>query len=110
MPDIGTLDAVHGAHFVPAAVDRVRRLAAEKDRCARCFCQCICAGGCHVNLVDAGRDYPDYCLQTRGITATRLLRDLDQDDLRCRLLADRHAMQRLATHPHDALNASQAAP
>jgi uncharacterized protein len=105
--DIGTLDTVRGANLVPAAVHRVRWLAAEKDRCARCFCQYTCAGGCHVNLVEVGRHYPDYCLQTRVITATRLLRDLGQDELRSELLADRLAMHRLATNPDDVLNTRQ---
>lgn len=102
--DIGTIDPAQGVCISSEHLARVRRLPAGKRRCARCFCQYNCAGGCHVNLAGHHGDYPDYCIQTRLITANRLLRKLGFDGLCDRLLQDRGAMGKLARHPSDVLN------
>lgn len=75
-----------------AAVQRTRQLQVNnKPRCADCFCRYHCAGGCHVNhdtAVSPGT-FDAWCIQTRLVTMTRLLRQLGQHDLAADWLADR---------------------
>lgn len=86
-----------------AAIDRARSLPFHKPRCESCFCQWTCAGGCHVNQTfpDATRDYTDFCIQTRLVSACLLLEDLGCRDLVDALLADRDAMKATAQHRWD---------
>lgn len=103
--DIGQLRPDRGVTIFPEALVKVRRLAADKPRCERCFCQYTCAGGCHVNPPGSGdREYADFCIQTRLITAGRLLRDLGFAAVHRELLGDRSAMERIAQNPGDSLN------
>ena len=85
------------------ALTRARRLPLRKPRCEGCFCQWSCAGGCHVNQTypGASREYTDFCVQTRIVTACLLLRELGCEDLVDKLLADRAAMEKLAGHSWD---------
>ena len=101
--DFGYLDAHEGAFLFADQVDQIRRLPARKPRCADCFCQYTCAGGCHVNQTYPGSDkkYTDFCIQTRLITVFRLLRDLGFQKLNQALLEHREAMERLACQPCD---------
>ena len=103
--DFGRLDAHKGVTFFPDRLEQVRRLPARKSRCADCFCQYACAGGCHVNQTypGSGEEYTDFCIQTRLITACRLLRDLGFQELSQALLENREAMERLARYPGDHL-------
>ncbi len=93
---LGQIDAHGHVHIDGKAVARVRDMAERKPRCEGCFCASTCAGGCHVHLAHTGRPYPSYCLQTRVITALRLLRGLGATTLCERLQAERDAMRRLA--------------
>lgn len=104
--DIGQLHSDRGATIFPVALAKVRRLPTDKPRCERCFCQYTCAGGCHVNQPsnDGDREYTDFCIQTRLITAGRLLQDLGFENVHHELLRNRNAMERLAQNPCDALN------
>ena len=88
------------------ALTRTRRLPMDKPRCERCFCQWSCAGGCHVNQTYPGcsHSYTDFCIQTRIITACLLLRELGYEHVVDELLADRAAMETLASHPWDVLD------
>ncbi len=87
----------------PAAIATARSLPLDKPRCQGCFAQWTCAGGCHVNQTYPGSTerYTDFCLQTRLVTACRLLHELGRDDLVDALLADRTAMETLARHDWD---------
>jgi hypothetical protein len=88
------------------ALTRARLLPMAKPRCERCFCQWTCAGGCHVNQTYPGatNHYTDFCIQTRLVTACLLLRDVGRDDLVDELLADRAAMEQLASHGWDPID------
>ena len=95
----------------PAALQRVRHLVGQKPRCPRCFCRWTCAGACHVNHSYPGcpGDYDDFCIQTRLVTACRLLQELDFDSLAMELLENHHAMERLALHADDRLRPNEVA-
>jgi uncharacterized protein len=94
----------------PAALQRVRRLVADKPRCRSCFCRWTCAGACHVNHSYPGcpSSYDDLCIQTRLVTACRLLQNLDLDSLAEELLENRQAMERLALQADDRLHPDEA--
>ncbi len=79
----------------------------EPDRCARCFCRWTCSGGCRVNHSYPGcsRHYDDFCIQTRIITACRLLLSLGLPDLVEPLISRREDMQLLALKTSDRLDA-----
>jgi uncharacterized protein len=89
-----------------ASVDGVRQFVASKPRCGKCFCRWSCAGGCHVthSYLGCSTEYDDFCHQTRIITACLALERLGASDLVDELLADREALERLATHPADNLH------
>lgn len=95
----------------PVALQRVRQLVAEKPRCRHCFCRWTCAGACHVNHSYPGcpNSYDDQCIQTRLVTACRLLQKLDFDSLARELLENRQAMERLALQADDRLHSDEAA-
>jgi uncharacterized protein len=91
-------------------LDRVRRLPARaKPLCANCFCQYHCAGGCHVHH-DTSRPpaaYDDLCVATRLITADKLLRRLQVEDIAKGILVDPVAAAALARHADDHLLACE---
>lgn len=68
----------------PDSLARVRAMQVQnRPLCADCMCKFHCAGGCHVHH-DTNRpagQFDNWCIQTRLITITRLLRDLGEDDL-----------------------------
>ncbi len=88
------------------AVQRVRQLnVTNKPRCAHCFCRFHCAGGCHIRQPPAREPgaYDDLCLQTRLVTACKLLRALGEDALANRWLDDRDALELAARQSDDRL-------
>ena len=101
--DVGEVHADGRVVMDMDAITRARQLPMHKPRCESCFCQWTCAGGCHVNQTypAAAREYTDFCIQTRLVTACLLLRDLGCDDLVDELLANRRAMETLAQHRWD---------
>jgi uncharacterized protein len=66
------------------SLQRVRAMQVQnRPLCADCLCKFHCAGGCHVHH-DTNRpagQFDNWCVQTRLITITRLLRDLGENDL-----------------------------
>lgn len=90
------------------ALDRVRRLVERKPRCEGCFCRWTCAGGCHVNQTFPGAEaaYTDFCIQTRLVTACRLLDDMGLSELADELLSSRPAMEALADRAWDRVGSS----
>ena len=102
--ELGKADAA-GIHIEEEALDRVRGLVADKPRCQRCFCRWSCAGGCHVcnTFPGCSRDYEPFCIETRLLTARRLLDEMDCAAQMEGLLCDRSAMERLALNPSDRL-------
>lgn len=98
-----------GAALDPDALERVRAVVAHRPRCERCFCRFACAGGCHVARPPPGSppDSTRTCLQTRLLTAARLLDDLGARDAADALLSDRGAMEALALQPSDLLPLEQ---
>ena len=96
--DVGQFHDDGRVQIDAAAVGAARRLPLDKPRCKGCLAQWTCAGGCHVNQTYPGatRQYTDFCVQTRLVTALRLLRGLGREDMVDELLADQDAMARLA--------------
>ena len=88
------------------AVERSRRVPADKPRCERCACQWSCAGGCHVNQTYPGatRAYTDFCVQTRVSSVLLLLGELGQERLAARLAEDSAALERLALQREDRID------
>jgi uncharacterized protein len=85
-------------HVREESLDHLRKLVADKPECGDCFCKWSCAGGCHVNHSYPGAAMDeDFCAQTRIITACTVLGEAGEETLAERLLADRGAMQKLAT-------------
>jgi uncharacterized protein len=96
--DFGHWKPGEGITILPDRLQAIRQFPVLKPRCEACFCQFSCAGGCHVNQTLPGGSYEltDFCIQTRILTACRLLRELGFFDLSQALLKDRPAMERLA--------------
>jgi uncharacterized protein len=92
-----------GIQVDPEAIARLRGLARDKPRCKRCFCQWVCSGGCHVHHSYPGSSlaYEPFCIQTRLLSACRLLEDMNLSHVADTLLADPKAMEALALHPSD---------
>ena len=65
--DVGRLSVQGEMHIDPKAVLRLRGLVRDKPRCARCFCQWVCYGCCHVHHSYPGssRAYGAFCVETR---------------------------------------------
>jgi uncharacterized protein len=87
------------------AIERLRLLVVDKQRCERCFCRWNCAGGCHVtqSYPSSSADYNDFCIQTRIITASMLMEDLGMEHSVERLIESREAMEALALNKSDRL-------
>jgi len=87
------------------AIRRVRRAAAHKPRCRRCFCRWTCAGGCLVNQTWPGCPdaYDDFCRQTRLLSACALLDAMGDSAEADGVLTDARAMAVLAEHADDRL-------
>ncbi len=107
--NLGRLRAAGDMDLPEEDVGRVRRLVAEKPRCANCFCRWSCAGGCHVNHSFPGcsEGYDDFCIQTRLITLCSLLDGLGLESMADDLVADRAEMQRVALLSSDRLEDSR---
>jgi uncharacterized protein len=103
--DLGCLENDGTMRLDPQAVARARCLVADKPRCERCFCRWSCASGCHVNHSYPGcsPEYDAFCLQTRLITACRLLSGLGCEPWVDALLDRRAALEALALQPSDCL-------
>jgi hypothetical protein len=102
---LGRLRPEGGFAVNPDAVSRMEQVTETPQRCRECFCRPSCAGGCWVNhsYPGAPASYDDFCLQTRLITATELLRDLDAAELAEEMLARRPWAEALAWHTDDRL-------
>jgi uncharacterized protein len=103
--DLGRFDPDRGIVIFSDRLEKVRRLPTNKLRCEKCFCQFTCAGGCHVNQACLGSnsEYTGFCIQTRIMTACRLLREVGFQQLSEALLENREALERLALQPCDYL-------
>ena len=90
----------------PLAVQRARDLTDKyKQPCENCFCKYHCAGGCHVRRAGspAARREAEVCIQTRLITAARLLQRLNNQDVLDNMLQDQPSLERLAYQRDDRL-------
>ncbi|MDR2801242.1 MAG: radical SAM protein [Desulfovibrio sp.] len=101
--DVGRLSVQDGMHVDQDALLRLRGLVRAKPRCERCFCQWVCSGGCHVQHSYPGSSpaYGPFCIQTRLLSACRLLEDMNLSSIAQALLADEKAMEALALQPSD---------
>jgi hypothetical protein len=101
--NVGRLVRGGDVQLEPQRLEQIRRLAAEKPHCERCFCRWSCAGGCHVNHSHPGwsGEYDDFCIQTRLISACSLLDALGDAPAVRALLNNRPALQSLALRPSD---------
>jgi uncharacterized protein len=100
--DVGRLSG-HDLRVDPDAIARLRGLVRDKPRCERCFCQWVCSGGCHVHHSYPGSSlaYEPFCIQTRLLSACRLLEDMNLPHVAEALLADKKAMKALALQASD---------
>jgi len=107
--DVGRVDENGRMCIDVESIRRLRRLAADKPLCEKCFCQWTCAGGCHVTQSPPGcsEQYNAFCIQTRLITACGLVEDLGYPAVADALLADRSASEALAMHASDLLGAKE---
>jgi uncharacterized protein len=103
--DVGRLKSNGTLHIEKQAVENLRRLVTQKPKCERCFCRWTCAGGCHVSHTPPGssREYNDFCIQTRIITACKLLGELGFGDRADALLATPSAMENITFQATDCL-------
>lgn len=103
--NLGRLEGTGKIHLDPVAIERVRGLTGNRPRCQRCLARWHCAGGCQVNHSYPGcpGTYDAFCIQTRIITAYRLLEELGCREEVERLLDDRPALERLALRTSDRL-------
>jgi uncharacterized protein len=107
--ELGHLSGQREVHIDPKAVLRLRSLTRDKPRCARCFCQWVCSGGCHVQHSYPGSSlaYEPFCIQTRLLSACRLLEEMNLPQIAQSLLADRKAMEALALQGSDIFEAEE---
>jgi len=87
------------------AIRRIRKLSQPDPICRSCFCYWHCAGGCRINLHNSRRkdELNPFCVQTRILSACRLLDHLGNRALADRLAKDRDAQMKLVRHPSDLL-------
>ncbi len=85
---------------------RVRALSQPGSICRKCFCCWHCAGGCLVNLHNTRRkdELHPFCVQTRILSACRLLDRLGRHELADRLARDRDAQAKLVRHASDSVD------
>jgi uncharacterized protein len=105
---LGRLDPAEETLLIDSqALQRLRRLSdvRHKSLCQNCFCQFLCAGGCHVHHDTTGRpgSYDALCRQTRITTIVALLKRLEQGDITEAWLADQSALAVSAEHRNDRL-------
>jgi len=101
--DVGRIDQNGLVTIDQTAISRLRHLVTDKPRCTNCFCRWTCAGGCHVSHTYPGSSlhYEDFCIQTRLLTACKLLEEMGQEQVAESLLADKVAMETLALQTSD---------
>jgi uncharacterized protein len=101
--DVGRIDRNGRVAIDHAAIFRLRHLVTDKPRCINCFCRWTCSGGCHVSHTYPGSPlhYEDFCIQTRLLTACKLLDEMGQEQAAEGLLADKAAMEALAMNISD---------
>ncbi len=104
--NLGYVDHTGAVNLDQSSIQRVRHLTESAEKCRRCIGRWHCAGGCHVVSTYPGcpAEYNDFCIQTRIITAHRLLEDLGQQEEADHFIHDRHAMEQLALHESDRLS------
>lgn len=98
----------HDGHaFSPdeQTLTRIRTLSQPASICRKCFCCWHCAGGCLINLHNTQRkdELNPFCVQTRILSACRLLDRLGNSELADRLARDRDAQAKLVHHASDLL-------
>jgi len=103
---IGRMDSTGKILINDNQIKKLRRMVLDKPRCLNCFCRWSCAGGCHVGNTFPGctKEYDDFCIQTRLISAFTLLFDLGLPEKSDELLQHRENMQKLALNFSDLLD------
>ncbi len=104
--NLGYMDDAGTMNLDQSAIDRVRKTTLAPGKCQRCLGRWHCAGGCRVANTYPGcpDEYDNFCIQTRIITAYRLLQDLGRHHEAEHLLRDRGAQERLAWQASDRLS------
>lgn len=105
---VGRINAFGRVEIDHAAIMRLRRMVTDKPRCINCFCRFTCAGGCHVSHTHpkSARRYGDFCIQTRLLTACKLLDEMGQEAAARGLLSDKDAMRKMALQSSDRIEAT----
>ena len=103
--DVGRFENDGSVRINMNSIKNLRRMVSMKPKCTNCFCRWTCAGGCHVENTPPGcsSEYNDFCIQTRIITACRLLDRMGYDNFSDALMKNVSAMQKLALQPTDCL-------
>jgi uncharacterized protein len=86
-------------------ISAIRGMVENKPRCAGCFCQWSCSGGCHVGITPPGCsvNYDDFCRQTRLISAFTLLVNLELDGLPDGLMQSPESLVKINSQASDRL-------
>jgi uncharacterized protein len=104
--DVGLIDPAGNCMIDQGKLLDIRYMIENKPRCLNCFCKWSCAGGCHVGNTFPGckKEYDDFCIQTRIISALTLLIDLGMTE-KARLLQDSpEAIFKLAHQKSDVIS------
>lgn len=103
--NMGFFSDGEGMKFDNKSIESVRKITAGYFRCRNCFARWHCGGGCHVNHSYPGSSsgYDDFCIQTRIITAARLLEELGCHEEKERFLSDRKGLERLVFQKSDSI-------
>lgn len=103
--DVGRIQKDGSVRIDNRAIIHLRRLVTQNSKCKRCYCRWTCAGGCHVSHTPPGSSdaYRDFCIQTRIITACKLLDEMGCGDRADGLLASPTTMEKLALQITDCL-------
>jgi uncharacterized protein len=105
--DFGIIQANGEAHIDVEKVTSIRNMVENKPRCANCFCQWSCAGGCHVGTTFPASNlaYDNFCKQTRLISTFSLLSDLGVKDKIEELIKTPKALQNIVNQASDNIQA-----
>jgi len=103
---MGHLSAAGKMVLDQSAIEKMRNIPAQRNRCRRCFAQWHCAGGCHLmnHRTNRGEDYDDFCTQTRLIAAYLLLDRLGDEESLQKMVRSRRAAEVLALVASDRLS------
>lgn len=103
---MGRLESSGKVFIDGSVVERIRNLPGSRIRCLKCFARWHCGGGCYLmnHQANRGREYDEFCIRTRLITAGLLLDRLGDHETLRKLLRIRRAAEALVSASSDRLS------